>query len=102
VADKKLFVSQARTGAPLCLSPSLQASRIANSMLHATTLRPPKRKRCAQPAESGDEADDGEESQRRAREERDKMMRLGDEGVGRARGHACVAWTGLGWVGAGC
>lgn len=93
-----LFYVQARTTAPLCLSPSLQTSRIANSMLHATTLRPPKRKRCSQPAES-DDPDDGEESQRREREEREKMMKLGDEGVGRARGHAYVAVGLNGWHG---
>lgn len=80
---------QARTAAPLCLSPSTQACRIANSLLHATTIRPLKRKRCTQPADS-EEGEDGEEVQRREREEHDKLMRMGDEGVGRARGPASV------------
>lgn len=82
--------SQARTAPPLCLSPSIQTSRIANSMLRATTIRPPKRKRFCGSGE-GDEDDVGEEGQRREREEYERMMKLGDEGVGRGRGHAYVS-----------
>ncbi|KDE03039.1 hypothetical protein MVLG_06429 [Microbotryum lychnidis-dioicae p1A1 Lamole] len=77
----------ARTTAPLCLSPSLQTSRIANSMLRATTLRPPKRKR-SRAASEGETGEDGEDVLRREREEHEKMMKLGDEGVSRGRGHA--------------
>lgn len=81
--------SQARTVPPLCLSPSLQTTRIANSMLRATTLRPPKRKRERASGDAEDD-EDGEEGGRREREEREKLMKIGDEGVGRGRGHACV------------
>ncbi|SCV74064.1 BQ2448_6496 [Microbotryum intermedium] len=77
----------ARTTAPLCLSPSLQTSRIANSMLRATTPRPPKRKR-SRAASEGEAEEDGEDVLRREREEHEKMMKLGDEGVSRGRGHA--------------
>ncbi|BGP39914.1 Transcription factor spt20 [Rhodotorula kratochvilovae] len=76
-----------RTMPPLCLSPSLQTSRIANSMLRATTLRPPKRKRFCSTGEC-DDGDDGEEGQKREREEHEKLMKVGDEGVPRTRGPA--------------
>lgn len=72
---------------PLCLSPSIQTSRIANSMLRATTLRPPKRNRFCSTGECSD-GDDGEEGQKREREEHEKLMKVGDEGVPRTRGPA--------------
>ncbi|KAM0787702.1 hypothetical protein ACM66B_003762 [Microbotryomycetes sp. NB124-2] len=75
-----------RTTAPLCLSPSLQTTRIANSMLGATSLRPPKRKR-ARDGEQEEELDE-EEGLKREREEYERMMKLGDEGIGRGRSHA--------------
>ncbi|KAK4047739.1 Transcription factor spt20 [Microbotryomycetes sp. JL201] len=75
-----------RTTAPLCLSPSLQTTRIANSMLGATSLRPPKRKR-PRDGEQEEELDE-EEGLRREREEYERMMKLGDEGIGRGRSHA--------------
>ncbi|KAM0748308.1 hypothetical protein T439DRAFT_328289 [Meredithblackwellia eburnea MCA 4105] len=75
-----------RTSAPLCLSPSLQTTRIANIMQRATASRPHKRKRFCDA--DGDEEDDGEEAERKAREEREKIMKIGDEGVGRGRSHA--------------
>ncbi|CEQ40344.1 SPOSA6832_01980, partial [Sporobolomyces salmonicolor] len=75
-----------RTMPPLCLSPSIQTSRIANSMLRATTLRPPKRKRfCSDECE--DDAD-GEEGQKREREEHERLMKIGDEGMPRTKGPA--------------
>ncbi|KAL8279017.1 hypothetical protein RQP46_008686 [Phenoliferia psychrophenolica] len=77
----------ARTSAPLCLSPSLQTTRIANMMHRATASRPHKRKRFCSAGE-GDEDVDGEEAARKEREEREKIMKIGDEGVGRGRGHA--------------
>lgn len=58
-------------------------------MLRATTLRPPKRKRFC--GTECDEDEDGEEGLRREREEHERMMRLGDEGIGRGRGHAYVS-----------
>ncbi|KAK4056874.1 Transcription factor spt20 [Microbotryomycetes sp. JL221] len=61
-------------------------SRIANSMLRATQLRPPKRKRSREG--DTDEELDEEEGLRREREEYERMMKLGDEGVGRGRSHA--------------
>ncbi|GAA5942113.1 hypothetical protein JCM3775_007405 [Rhodotorula graminis] len=76
-----------RTMPPLCLSPSIQTSRIANSMLRATTLRPPKRKRFCSSGEC-DDGDDGEEGHKREREEHEKLMKVGDEGVPRTRGPA--------------
>ncbi|GAA5870304.1 hypothetical protein JCM3774_004636 [Rhodotorula dairenensis] len=76
-----------RTMPPLCLSPSIQTSRIANSMLRATTLRPPKRNRFCSTGECSD-GDDGEEGQKREREEHEKLMKVGDEGVPRTRGPA--------------
>ncbi|GAA5838943.1 hypothetical protein JCM11251_003745 [Rhodosporidiobolus azoricus] len=76
-----------RTAAPLCLSPSLQTSRIANSMLRATTLRPPKRKRFCSTGDC-EEDDEGEEGQKREREEHEKLMKTGDEGVPRTKGPA--------------
>lgn len=72
---------------PLCLSPSIQTSRVANSMLRATTLRPPKRNRFCSTGECSD-GDDGEEGQKREREEHEKLMKIGDEGVPRTRGPA--------------
>lgn len=72
---------------PLCLSPSIQTSRIANSMLRATTLRPPKRNRFCSTGDCSD-GDDGEEGQKREREEHEKLMKVGDEGVPRTRGPA--------------
>ncbi|GAA6042292.1 hypothetical protein JCM8097_000619 [Rhodosporidiobolus ruineniae] len=81
-----------RTAPPLCLSPSLQTSRIANSMLRATTLRPPKRKRFCSTGEcdeGGNTAEAGtEEGQRKEREEHERLMKVGDEGVPRTRGPA--------------
>ncbi|KAK4703439.1 transcription factor SPT20, partial [Phenoliferia sp. Uapishka_3] len=82
-----LECTQARTSAPLCLSPSLQTTRIANMMHRATASRPHKRKRFCHSGE-GDEDEDGEEATRKEREEREKIMKIGDEGVGRGRGHA--------------
>lgn len=79
--------AQARTAPPLCLSPSLQTTRLANTMLRATTLRPPKRKRSCNFAE-GDEDEEGGEVARKEREEHERLMKIGDEGVGRGRGHA--------------
>lgn len=79
---------QNRTTPALCLSPSIQTSRIANSMLRATTLRPVKRKRFCGSAEGDDEGEEGEEGTRKEREERERIMKIGDEGVGRGRGHA--------------
>ncbi|GAA6050189.1 hypothetical protein JCM3770_000445 [Rhodotorula araucariae] len=76
-----------RTMPPLCLSPSIQTSRIANSMLRATTLRPPKRKRFCSTGEC-DDGDEGEELQKREREEHEKLMMVGNEGVPRTRGPA--------------
>ncbi|GAA5981798.1 hypothetical protein JCM10908_004612 [Rhodotorula pacifica] len=76
-----------RTMPPLCLSPSVQTSRIANSMLRATTLRPPKRNRFCSTGDCSD-GDDGEEGQKREREEHEKLMKVGDEGVPRTRGPA--------------
>ncbi|GAA5851399.1 hypothetical protein JCM8547_004233 [Rhodosporidiobolus lusitaniae] len=75
-----------RTVAPLCLSPSMQTSRIANSMLRATTLRPPKRKRFCSTGDC-EEPEQGEEGQKE-REEHEKLMKVGDEGVPRTRGPA--------------
>lgn len=72
---------------PLCLAPSIQTSRIANSMLRATTLRPPKRNRFCSTGDCSD-GDDGEEGQKREREEHEKLMKIGDEGVPRTRGPA--------------
>ncbi|KAI5480495.1 hypothetical protein MNV49_000648 [Pseudohyphozyma bogoriensis] len=77
----------ARTSAPLCLDPSIQTTRIANMMQLATASRPHKRKRFCETAD-GEEDDAGEEAVRREREERERMMKIGDEGVGRGRGHA--------------
>jgi hypothetical protein len=79
--------TQNRTMPPLCLSPSIQTSRIANSMLRATTLRPPKRNRFCSTGDCSD-GDDGEEGQKREREEHEKLMKVGDEGVPRTRGPA--------------
>ncbi|KWU46291.1 hypothetical protein RHOSPDRAFT_32293 [Rhodotorula sp. JG-1b] len=76
-----------RTMPPLCLSPSIQTSRIANSMLRATTLRPPKRNRFCSTGDCSD-GEDGEEGQKREREEHEKLMKVGDEGVPRTRGPA--------------
>jgi hypothetical protein len=66
----------ALTSAPLCLDPSMKVSRVANEMLCKTTLeRPqPSRKR------KGRGAEDEEKKQ----EEREKLMRIGDESYGRA------------------
>ncbi|BGP16005.1 Transcription factor spt20 [Rhodosporidiobolus nylandii] len=75
-----------RTAPALCLSPSIQTSRIANSMLRATTLRPPKRKRFCSTGECDNE--DGEEGQKREQEEHEKLMKVGDEGVPRTKGPA--------------
>lgn len=80
-----------RTVTPLCLSPSIQVSRIANSMLNATTVRPPKRKRfCATASDesaAGSDVDDATApASKRERDEREKWMKIGDEGVGRGRG----------------
>ncbi|GAA6002229.1 Spt20p [Rhodotorula paludigena] len=77
-----------RTMPPLCLSPSMQTSRIANSMLRATTLRPPKRKRFCSTGDCDDADEDGEEGQKREKEEHEKLMKVGDEGVPRTRGPA--------------
>lgn len=74
-----------RTMAPLCLSPSIQATRVSNTMLRATTLRPPKRKRFCHTEDADEE---GGESEKREREEREKLMKIGDEGISRARGTA--------------
>ncbi|GAA6002346.1 hypothetical protein JCM10207_001075 [Rhodosporidiobolus poonsookiae] len=76
-----------RTAPPLCLSPSMQTSRIANSMLRATTLRPPKRKRFCSAGDC-EEDEEGEEGQKREREAHEKLMKVGDEGVPRTRGPA--------------
>lgn len=83
---------QNRTAAPLCLSPSMQTSRIANSMLRATTLRPPKRKRFCSTGDCDDEgeAQEGGEEGQKEREEHEKLMKVGDEGVPRTKGPACV------------
>lgn len=74
---------------PLCLSPSMQTNRVANSMLRATTLRPPKRKRFCSSGDCEDD-EDGEEGQKKEREEHEKLMKVGDEGVPRTKGPACV------------
>lgn len=74
---------------PLCLSPSMQTNRVANSMLRATTLRPPKRKRFCSSGDCEDDGD-GEEGQKKEREEHEKLMKVGDEGVPRTKGPACV------------
>lgn len=59
-------------------------------MLRATTLRPPKRKRATNPGEGGEEAE-ANELLRREREEYERIMKIGDEGVGR-RTNACVLY----------
>ncbi|BGP02618.1 Transcription factor spt20 [Rhodotorula toruloides] len=76
-----------RTMPPLCLSPSMQTNRVANSMLRATTLRPPKRKRFCSSGDCEDD-EDGEEGQKKEREEHEKLMKVGDEGVPRTKGPA--------------
>ncbi|GAA5878592.1 hypothetical protein JCM16303_002134 [Sporobolomyces ruberrimus] len=99
-----------RTVPPLCLDPSIQTSRIANSMLRATTLRPPKRKRFCNSGECDDgsneneneeeaEIDDstamtgangGEEKvmSKKEREQYEKLMKVGDEGISKLKGPA--------------
>ncbi|GAA6060514.1 hypothetical protein JCM10212_005595 [Sporobolomyces blumeae] len=76
-----------RTMPPLCLDPSIQTSRIANSMLRATTLRPPKRKRfCGTGDCHGGEQ--GEEGSKREREDHERLMKVGDEGFPTTKGPA--------------
>ncbi|GAA5977647.1 hypothetical protein JCM11641_006888 [Rhodosporidiobolus odoratus] len=75
-----------RTAPPLCLDPSMQTSRIANSMLRATTLRPPKRKRFCSTGECQEDA--AVEGEKREQEEHEKLMKVGDEGVPRTKGPA--------------
>ena len=71
---------------PLCLSPSIQVSRIANTMLRATTLVPPKRKRfCHSGDANGEEEAELEKSSKR---ERDAMMKIGEEGMTKGRSNA--------------
>ncbi|GAA5928719.1 Spt20p [Sporobolomyces koalae] len=91
-----------RTVPPLCLDPSLQTNRIANSMLRATTLRPPKRKRfcgsgeCDEKQQQLDDEDDevidqqDEEAEpsKRERDQHEKLMRVGDEGISKLKGAA--------------
>lgn len=77
-----------RTTAPLCLSPSLQTTRLANTMLRATSLRPPKRKKFCHTDQEGEEDENQGE-----KEEWERMMKLGDEGVGRGRTHAYVQYV---------
>ncbi|PRQ70249.1 hypothetical protein AAT19DRAFT_11481 [Rhodotorula toruloides] len=59
-------------------------NRVANSMLRATTLRPPKRKRFCSSGDCEDD-EDGEEGQKKEREEHEKLMKVGDEGVPRTK-----------------
>ncbi|GAA5829796.1 hypothetical protein JCM3766R1_001308 [Sporobolomyces carnicolor] len=101
-----------RTAPALCLDPSTQASRIANSMLRATTLRPPKRKRfCHSDSQSDDDDDDDQEvvpavddaalhpnratvtaedkpMTKRERDRYEKLMKTGDEGIAKLKGPA--------------
>ncbi|GAA6015066.1 hypothetical protein JCM11491_001647 [Sporobolomyces phaffii] len=87
-----------RTVPPLCLDPSIQTSRIANSMLRATTLRPPKRKRFCNSGECNDNDDDGDrddtaddaadEGTKRDKDAYEKLMRTGDEGIAKLKGPA--------------
>lgn len=104
-----------RTAPALCLDPSTQASRIANSMLRATTLRPPKRKRfCHSDPQSDDDDDDDQEvvpavddaalhpnratvtaedkpMTKRERDRYEKLMKTGDEGIAKLKGPAYVS-----------
>ncbi|GAA5907800.1 Spt20p [Sporobolomyces salmoneus] len=92
-----------RTVPPLCLDPSIQTSRIANSMLRATTLRPPKRKRFCNSGEcdDGDDAEEEEEAEeenegipseemmsKKERDSYEKLMKTGDEGIAKLQGPA--------------
>ncbi|GAA5959681.1 hypothetical protein JCM3765_007237 [Sporobolomyces pararoseus] len=98
-----------RTVPPLCLDPSIQTSRIANSMLRATTLRPPKRKRFCNSGECDndddneantleDQEEDGEaaggvgggagEMSKKERDQYEKLMKVGDEGIAKLKGPA--------------
>jgi len=98
-----------RTVPALCLDPSIQTSRIANSMLRATTLRPPKRKRFCNSGECDDDDgnqgtvshdDDDDDSNvdedeggggGRTKKERDnyeRLMKVGDEGIAKLKGPA--------------
>lgn len=71
---------------PLCLSPSIQVSRIANTMLRATTLPPPKRNRSSHVDVANEEED--REQEKLDREERDRVMKIGDEGIGKGYANA--------------
>ncbi|GAA5829040.1 hypothetical protein JCM5353_000877 [Sporobolomyces roseus] len=87
-----------RTLPPLCLDPSIQTSRIANSMLRATTLRPPKRKRFCSSGDCDDAshnhshsptmANSAEGREKRELEEHEKLMKVGDEGILKTKGPA--------------
>jgi hypothetical protein len=97
-----------RTVPALCLDPSIQTSRIANSMLRATTLRPPKRKRFCNSGECNDDGNQGTVSDDdddddsnvdedegggggRTKKERDnyeRLMKVGDEGIAKLKGPA--------------
>lgn len=94
-----------RTVPALCLDPSIQASRIANSMLRATTLRPPKRKRFCNSGECDNDEDEddvqagqdpdgtvepgaGGEMTKKERDQYEKLMKVGDEGIAKLKGPA--------------
>lgn len=65
-------------------------------MLRATTLRPPKRKRFCGSGECGDDAADlgagTEEGSKRERDEHEKLMKVGDEGVAKTKGPAYASF----------
>jgi hypothetical protein len=67
----------ALTSAPLCLDPSIKVSRIANEMLCQTTLERPSPSR-----KNKGHAANSQEAEKK-QEEREKLMRMGDDSHGR-------------------